>query len=60
MKNNASRRKFLATAISGTVASVVAPVAFAGEKTAQVMGQSIGNARKIDRGKSWKSIIGRF
>ena len=31
MKTNQSRRKFIATAISGSVASVVAPMAFAGE-----------------------------
>jgi len=31
MKTDQSRRKFIAAAVSGTVASVVAPVAFAGE-----------------------------
>jgi predicted dehydrogenase len=32
MKTNQSRRKFIATAVSGTVASVVAPMAFAKEQ----------------------------
>ena len=32
MKTKQSRRKFIATAISGTVASVAAPMAFAGQK----------------------------
>jgi len=32
MKTNQSRRKFLAAAVSGTVASVVAPAVFAGER----------------------------
>ena len=35
MKTNQSRRKFIATAVSGTVASVVAPMAFAGENMEQ-------------------------
>ena len=33
MKTNQSRRKFIATAVSGSVASVVAPMAFAGEQS---------------------------
>ena len=35
MKTNQSRRKFIATAVSGTVASMVAPMAFAGENMEQ-------------------------
>ena len=33
MKTSQSRRKFIATAVSGTVASVVAPIALAGEQS---------------------------
>ena len=32
MKTNQSRRKFIATAVTGTVASAIAPMAFAGEQ----------------------------
>ena len=36
MKTYQSRRKFIATAISGSVASVVAPMAFAGEPSVSI------------------------
>jgi len=37
MKNNQSRRKFIATAVSGTVAAVMAPSALAAEKNVTVI-----------------------
>ena len=41
MKTNQSRRKFIATAVSGTVASVVAPMALAGEQSQTVVAPTI-------------------
>ena len=36
MKTNQTRRNFIATAVTGTVAAAVAPAAFAGEKTIEM------------------------
>ena len=42
MKSKPSRRKFIATTIAGTVASIVAPVAFAGERSKLAGSNSAG------------------